>query len=230
MRIVVLAAMACTLALAGQPGPGGQPLNLSLQRDEPGQLLLTWNPASRDVVGASHAVLRIQDGRHNEEIKLDAAQLQSGRFSYRNLTADLAFLLEVTTAAGGSVSSEIALTLDPKSPLNAMLEFCAGQWTLTWNRDAQAVAQARRGVLSITDGDHLVDTELDVSQIKNGSVIYSPITNDIGFRLEVSPATGPSLSTSVRGRARPKVDRLALQRSLGAIPRRHAGSLPADPR
>ncbi|MFB3827759.1 MAG: TonB family protein [Bryobacteraceae bacterium] len=74
----------------------------------------------------------------------------------------------------------------------------AGQLVLTWNRDTELIKTASRGVLSISDGDRKENVEIDLAQLRNGSVVYSPFTNDVSFRLEVTAAKGGNVSEYVR--------------------------------
>jgi TonB family protein len=85
------------------------------------------------------------------------------------------------------------------SSLALRVERNAGQLLLSWNREATLVKEAQRAILSILDGDHKEDVQLDLGQLRSGSIVYSPITNDVSFRLEVTNLTqGKSLSESVR--------------------------------
>lgn len=59
-------------------------------------------------------------------------------------------------------------------------------WCVRWNRDA--VANATRGRLSITDGTSHKQLDLDYNELRNGSVVYSPLTNDVLVRLELMDA------------------------------------------
>jgi TonB family protein len=70
--------------------------------------------------------------------------------------------------------------------LGLKLETNAGSLQLSWDRNAPLIASATRAILTITDGDRKEDTELDLGQLRNGSIVYSPITNDVSFRLEVT--------------------------------------------
>lgn len=79
------------------------------------------------------------------------------------------------------------------STLALRVERTAGQLLLTWNREAEAVKTATRAVLTITDGPQQDPVELDLAQLRNGSVVYSPLTGDVSFRLEVTAAK-PELS------------------------------------
>lgn len=95
------------------------------------------------------------------------------------------------------------------SSLALKVERNAGQILLSWNRTAPIIATATRAVLSITDGDHKEDVDLDVAQLRTGQIVYSPITNDVSFRLEVTDLkNGKSKAESVRvlaGRPSPSV-------------------------
>jgi len=85
--------------------------------------------------------------------------------------------------------------------LNLRVERNAGQLVLTWNRNAPIIANSQKSTLSITDGDHQEDVELDPGTLRSGSIVYSPITNDVGFRLEVNGPDGAPVSESVRALA-----------------------------
>ena len=58
---------------------------------------------------------------------------------------------------------------------------------LTWDRQAPAVRSAGRGVLFIKDGDHNLSRPLDVTDLQNGSVVYSRPSPSVTFKLEVYP-------------------------------------------
>ncbi len=93
--------------------------------------------------------------------------------------------------------------------LGLKVETSAGQLVLSWNRVAPLVAAATRGTLTINDGDHKEDVDLDLTTLRSGSVVYSAISNDVSFRLEVfDQKTGKSQAETVRrlsGRPSPAV-------------------------
>jgi len=95
------------------------------------------------------------------------------------------------------------------SSLALRVERTSGQLQLSWNRNADLIQRAQRATLSISDGDHKEDVDLDLGQLRTGNVVYSPLTNDVSFRLEVTDLkNGKSLSESVRvlaGRPSPSV-------------------------
>jgi outer membrane biosynthesis protein TonB len=75
----------------------------------------------------------------------------------------------------------------------------AGQLLLSWNRNAPLILTATRATLTINDGGHKEDVDLDLAALRNGSTVYSPISNDVSFRLEVADQkTGKSQAESVR--------------------------------
>jgi periplasmic protein TonB len=70
---------------------------------------------------------------------------------------------------------------------------------LTWNRDSDAIRKAGRAVLSINDGSQHENVEMDLAQLRNGSIVYTPVTGDVVFKMEVSAAgQAPIASESVR--------------------------------
>ncbi|HWB83002.1 MAG TPA: TonB family protein [Bryobacteraceae bacterium] len=85
------------------------------------------------------------------------------------------------------------------SPLALRVERTAGELLLTWNRDSDAIRTASKAVLSISDGDQHENVDLDLTQLRNGSVVYSPSSSDVSFRLEVTGSKlGTTTSESVR--------------------------------
>ena len=84
----------------------------------------------------------------------------------------------------------------PAIPLTLRVEHSAGDLLLTWNRDSDAIRNARKGVLTITDGDRTENTPID-PQV--GSIMYTPLTADVSFHLEVTGSdNSKTTSESVR--------------------------------
>jgi TonB family protein len=70
---------------------------------------------------------------------------------------------------------------------------------LTWNRDSESIKTAQHAVLSIFDGDRHENYDMDLGQLRNGSIVYSPITADVSFRMDVMrPGKAAPVSESVR--------------------------------
>jgi protein TonB len=72
---------------------------------------------------------------------------------------------------------------------NASLQLKAepsnGQLLVSWNTNSQVIKTAQNAVLSINDGAKTEDVPLDLTQLRAGSIMYSPLSGDVSFRLEV---------------------------------------------
>jgi hypothetical protein len=62
---------------------------------------------------------------------------------------------------------------------------------LTWNRESAPIAAATSGVLSIEDGAVRREIPLAASQLRSGSVLYSPASGEVTMQLTVSTPAGP---------------------------------------
>jgi hypothetical protein len=78
-------------------------------------------------------------------------------------------------AASAPSSGSLGLQVEPR----------AKDLLVTWNQRAPGILNAHRGVLSIRDGGGLRNLNLDRTQLATGSVLYTPASDDIQFRLEV---------------------------------------------
>jgi periplasmic protein TonB len=81
------------------------------------------------------------------------------------------------------------------SPLQLRVERTNGELLLTWNRDSDAIRGASKAVLAITDGEQHENVEMDLAQLRNGSIVYSPQGTDISFKMEVT-GQGQNKTTS----------------------------------
>lgn len=72
------------------------------------------------------------------------------------------------------------------SQLSLRVERTAGELLLTWNRDSDAIRSATHAVLSIADGDQHENVEMDLAQLRNGSISYAPASGDVVFKMEVT--------------------------------------------
>jgi periplasmic protein TonB len=82
-------------------------------------------------------------------------------------------------------SKRAALPQD-SSALSLRVERSAGELLLSWNRDSETIQHAARATLSIVDGDQKENVDLDLNQLRNGSIVYSPSTSDVVFQLSVT--------------------------------------------
>lgn len=85
------------------------------------------------------------------------------------------------------------------SPLALRVDRNAGDIVLTWNRDSDAIRKASRAVLSINDGPQQENVNMDLAQLRNGSIVYTPASADVVFRMEVMGTDqAKTVSESVR--------------------------------
>jgi len=127
-------------------------------------------------------------------------------------------LIDSKTAASGQASVQTAL------PLKLSVAEKKDQLDVTWDRNAPAIAQSKRGVLTISDGSAQRDLELSSTQLKNGRVLYSRLSGDVLLRLEVFPEGQESVSESVRivlteaVRSKPAAPSIAMPEAPSAVP------------
>jgi protein TonB len=76
----------------------------------------------------------------------------------------------------------------PQSASNQILrvERTGTDLLLTWNRDSEAIRNATHAILTINDGDSQENYSMDPSQLSSGSIVYSPISADTSFRMELT--------------------------------------------
>jgi len=99
------------------------------------------------------------------------------------------------SAAYYSLPSE----LPARSRMALTLERTGNAWRFSWDPDAPIIRRATKGRLLITDGSSQKTLDLDASDLLGGTIIYTPSTNDVILRLEVSTAdSGEIISESVR--------------------------------
>lgn len=77
------------------------------------------------------------------------------------------------------------------------------QLEIHWNHDATPIRNAAKGVMRISDGGVQEVMEFDATQLRDGTVAYSPTSNDVTIRLEVSSVDGTTSSESTRSVAIP---------------------------
>lgn len=69
---------------------------------------------------------------------------------------------------------------------------------LRWDRNAPAINRAQRAVLNIHDGIYIRPYQLDLDQLRTGSVYYTPLSGDVQFRLEVYDEANRASVESIR--------------------------------
>ena len=131
-------------------------------------------------------------------------------------------------------SKTAAVAHPDSSLLQLRVERSAGELVLTWNRDSDVIKTASKAVLVISDGARQENVEMDLAQLRNGSIQYSPSSADISFRMEVTGRNQTKTTSEsvrvLRTRPSPIQDQTQLPQpgSAGAIPVT-AGSTAATP-
>jgi TonB family protein len=114
-----------------------------------------------------------------------AALLAAGIFQYRGRVATNAPALKA------------ALSADPSFGLK--FERAGTDVRLTWNPEASSIMNAVGGQLIINDGPVSKIVNLDASDLRRGTIVYSPLTDDLLLKLQVNRQDSSApLSESVR--------------------------------
>jgi hypothetical protein len=113
------------------------------------------------------------------------------------------------TSASGSPASKITLPepAAPAAPNNNVLGLSVvskqHQLEIRWNRESASIASSDKGVMKITEDGITEALPFDQSQLRDGYVAYTPKTNDVSIRLEVTGKDGGTKSESIRAVAIP---------------------------
>jgi protein TonB len=87
----------------------------------------------------------------------------------------------------------------PPVALTLRVERSAGDLLLTWNRESEVIRNAKHAVLSIYDGERTENYNMDLNQLRDGSIVYAPLTPDVSFKMEVTGPDGSKVAAeSVR--------------------------------
>lgn len=108
-------------------------------------------------------------------------------------------------AAPEPTQSQPAVLTAPVSDQFLGLSVAAKQHQLEirWNRESAAITSAEKGQMKITEDGITEALPFDPSQLRDGYVAYTPKTNDVSIRLEVTAKDGSTKSESIRSVAIP---------------------------
>jgi periplasmic protein TonB len=139
------------------------------------------------------------------------------------------FVLSSGMLHRGNVSP--AGSAQDSSPLALKVDRNGADVVITWNRDSDAVKKADHAVLAISDGPQHENVEMDLAQLRTGSIVYTPVTGDVVFKMEVSragqPTTGSESVRVLRSRPSPMPEAVAdPAQNAAAAPNKPAA--PAD--
>jgi hypothetical protein len=124
----------------------------------------------------------------------------------------------------GPATGEATVASDPLA-LALRVERKDNDLRVSWNRKATAVIQAKEAALSIHDGDaQQQELRLNIEQLRNGSVLYTPANASVQFRLEVTASDNTKTSESVLALTAPKPGAAALAKPVTV-----SRPAPADP-
>jgi hypothetical protein len=70
------------------------------------------------------------------------------------------------------------------SDLGLTLNRTGSDWQVGWNRNAPVLLKSLGARLSISDGPIRKQIDLDASELRNGSIVYTPVTDDVVLKLE----------------------------------------------
>jgi hypothetical protein len=130
----------------------------------------------------------------------------------------------------------------PAAPLSLEMERRGRDVVLKWGRRAEAVRRARRAVLDVQDGPASKRYDIDLEQLRTGSIYYTPTGADVQLKLEVywdadrravesvrvlsaaSPQTAPTVGPEAVAPALPEVK--PAQPARGRPAPRQAGAAP----
>jgi hypothetical protein len=98
----------------------------------------------------------------------------------------------------GSSSPAPAQTAEPERPLGLYVDPAGQTWRVSWNPNATALHEARSVQLFVREGDEQKRFDLSTRDLASGSYQYSPVANDVTFRLEVVDKAGRVSAESFR--------------------------------
>lgn len=103
-----------------------------------------------------------------------------------------------------------------ETSLSLHVERRGADFLITWNRNTAAVLQATKGILSIRDGNvGQQELRLDAEQLRNYGVLYTPVSNNVQFQMEVSSTSRQAVKESVLAlKATPRGTVLASQQPV----------------
>jgi hypothetical protein len=136
------------------------------------------------VLAPVHA--EIADDRLDQGLpaNLDRPTTPANGFSWRNATAILAVLVLAIAFLLYRFQPRPEANPEPSAPTNALMAERLGEDVrVTWNLNPAAIAGATSGALQIDDGGATRRIPLDASQIRSGSVLYTPLSEQLTVQL-----------------------------------------------
>ena len=85
-----------------------------------------------------------------------------------------------------------------QSPVGLIVTTRKQQVEIRWDHNSLAVLKPVKGLVKITEGEMTKLIPLDWRDLQDGYVSYTPLTNDVTVRFEVTRADGSSVTESAR--------------------------------
>jgi hypothetical protein len=95
-------------------------------------------------------------------------------------------------------STSTAVVATYETPLGLKVASQPHQLDIRWNRSASAVAAAVKGTMNISEGGVTEAVPFEGRELREGYVAYTPKTNDVNIRFEVTAADGVATTESIR--------------------------------
>jgi hypothetical protein len=106
-----------------------------------------------------------------------------------------------TASANSSPAAEAsapATASTDETPLGLKVTSLPHQLEIRWNRAALAVTAAAKGTLSISEAGVTEAVPFGPSELREGYVAYTPKTNNVSIRFEVTANDGAAITESIR--------------------------------
>jgi hypothetical protein len=145
------------------------------------------------------------------EVNLDLKELSSDKVADDVFTTPAGYkeapiedvVKGMTNALTGAKAAEPQPAELKPAALELRVEPKGTDFLLTWNKDCAVITNSIQGGLSITDGGRHVHYDMGPSQLKSGSIVYTPVASDVSFELEVTGADGSKTVRRIRTRTEP---------------------------
>ena len=111
-----------------------------------------------------------------------------------------------TIAAAPASAEAVPYEVNPSAPaagLGLTVVSRPHQLEIRWNRQSAVIAASDKGIMQITESGITEALAFDQRQLSDGYVAYTPNTNDVSIRLEVTGKAGDTTSESIRSVAIP---------------------------
>lgn len=169
------------------------------------------NPLDRTLPAATPHPLRLQVPKQTAPPPVHSPGRDRIRWSRLLPTAALMVVgigaLQLATSSNRTAAAEVAAPAAAEAGSETRLGLTVTsrqqQLDIRWNRESPVIAASDKGVMRITEDGITEVVPFDQDQLRDGYVAYTPKTNDVSIRLEVTGKDGGATSESIRSVAIP---------------------------